>query len=419
MKISIPGIVFIVGGLLGHAGLHAQSNSSPYSILGIGDLEDNMYNRTSGMANTGIAYRNSQYLINNNPASYAVLANQLFIAELGGRGRLINYSGSDINSTNNKTKDFAIRRLSLGMRLTKWWGSSAGLMPFSTANYNFYGTKYIQGTQMSTPATYEGSGGVNQVYWANGFKITKNLSVGINSSLLWGSLQQKETLTSTDLATSLATQKNIYLINTYFNYGAQYFARLNKKWDLGLGVTYAAPRDLKAQYTATITSGTGTQISNNIIKNDFFQLPANFGGGLTLTRNKSLTIAADYKYANWSSTHYQGMDYQLVNSNRISAGVESSKKVTYYNTSVEKIYWQMGAYYSNSYLQVYGRQLQDRGVTVGLGVNSKRSTLGYHIGLNYGILGSRANGLIRENYFAINLSFSYREIWETRGKKYF
>ena len=74
----------------------AQGNFSPYSQMGIGDIEDEYYNRTSGMASTGIAYRNNRYLINNNPASFSGLTNQVFTLEMGVRGSLINYYGTPV-----------------------------------------------------------------------------------------------------------------------------------------------------------------------------------------------------------------------------------------------------------------------------------------------------------------------------------
>jgi hypothetical protein len=64
----------------------SQTNNSPYSVLGIGDIEDNYFNRTNGLANTGFAYRNNRSLVNNNPASLTALENQWFIGEIGLRG---------------------------------------------------------------------------------------------------------------------------------------------------------------------------------------------------------------------------------------------------------------------------------------------------------------------------------------------
>ncbi|HJU45491.1 MAG TPA: hypothetical protein VJ647_01855, partial [Chitinophagaceae bacterium] len=54
----------------------AQNISSPYSIIGIGDLENSYFNRTSGMANTGLSLRSNYILHQANPASYSALDNQ-------------------------------------------------------------------------------------------------------------------------------------------------------------------------------------------------------------------------------------------------------------------------------------------------------------------------------------------------------
>jgi len=72
----------------------AQNNNAPYSQLGLGDLEDGYYNRTSGLANTGIAYRSNRFLINNNPASFSGLTDQYYTMEIGLRGQYISYAGT-------------------------------------------------------------------------------------------------------------------------------------------------------------------------------------------------------------------------------------------------------------------------------------------------------------------------------------
>jgi hypothetical protein len=195
--------------------VHAQNVSSPYSIIGIGDIESSYFNRTSGMANTGIAYRNDRYLILNNPASLSSLQSQLFNVELASRGKFVKFTGNNLPS-NLTGKDFSVERISLGMRINKWWGSSFGLVPFSTSNYSFSGTESLQGTNITLPVEYDGSGGVNRYFFANGFKITKNLSVGINTSFLGGSLTQLDSLVSPDLSTALFTTRNIYIRDWYF-----------------------------------------------------------------------------------------------------------------------------------------------------------------------------------------------------------
>ena len=100
---------------------YSQNVSSPYSIIGIGDIENSYFNRTSGMANTGIAYRMTNMIILNNPASLSDLQSQLFLVELAARGKFVNYSGTALPKQNGK--DFSVERISLGIRINKWWGA--------------------------------------------------------------------------------------------------------------------------------------------------------------------------------------------------------------------------------------------------------------------------------------------------------
>ena len=397
----------------------AQNNSSPYSILGIGDIEESHFNRTSGMANTGIAYRNNGYLINNNPAAYSELNDQVFFVEASARGSFISYYGSAINSENDQTRDFAIERFSLGIRVNKWWGSSVGFMPYSTANYSFTGQKSIQGSNIFTSADYEGSGGVNQFYWGNGFRITKHFSIGINAAYLNGTLSQKETLGSTTVSDQVVTTKNVYLRNFYPTYGMQYYTKVTKKWDLGLGATYAYKKSLKAEYTSTVTNGANTTISDNVTKDDYFTLPNTTGVGITLKKNKKITFAADYRYQAWSDLNYKGFNYYLQNSNRMSVGVELSRRKQGYQNSVETVFYQAGLFYSNSYLNVNNEQLKDMGLSIGLGFNSKRNALGYCFAFEYGIRGTQNSGLIQEKYGRFTITLSYRDFWLTKGRKYY
>ncbi|MDP4283804.1 MAG: hypothetical protein Q8891_05235 [Bacteroidota bacterium] len=395
----------------------AQNVSSPYSIIGIGDIESSYFNRTSGMANTGIAYRNGQHIILNNPASLSDLQNQLFLVELSSRAKFATYSGTSING-NLSGKDFSVERLSLGIRIKKWWGSSVGLMPFSTSNYSFSGTKYLQGTNTSLPVEYQGSGGVNRYYFANGFKITKNLSVGINTSFLGGSLTQNDSLFSPDLTTDLITTKNIYIRNWYFEYGLQYHIPISKKWEADFGATYAHKTGLRAEYSALVMDTNGDTLSNRVTKNDYFTLPNSTGFGISITKDKKISFLADYRFQDWTSLNMKGINYSLVNSSRYSAGIDYSRIKEYSGVLYETFNLQAGVFYHKSYLKIGNDQINDRGFTLGAGVNSKRSLFGYHFAFEYGVRGTQTSP-VKENYTGITISISYKDFWNTKGKKYF
>ena len=141
----------------------AQGNFSPYSQLGIGDIEDDYYNRTSGTANTGIAYRSNRFLINNNPASFSALTNQYFSMETGLRGSFIDYSGTPVDPSSTQSGDITFRRLVLAIKAAKHWGTSIGLVPYATSNYEWNVPYFLQGSnQQVANHYYTGHGSVNK-----------------------------------------------------------------------------------------------------------------------------------------------------------------------------------------------------------------------------------------------------------------
>ena len=408
--------------LLSCCKLYSQNTNSPYSILGIGDIENNYYNRTGGMANTGLAYRNDKYAINNNPASYSALQKQFFTFEISGRAQFVSYKGTPLNGSSADGKDFAIKRLSVATKINKWWGSSAGITPYSTSNYSFNSVKNIQGTNATVPVTYDGTGGVNQVYWGNSFQLFKHFSVGVNASYLFGSLTQTENLVTDGLATTLTTTRQTFYKNFNFVYGAQYYTPIGKRWDVSLGGTYQPAHHLAADATVTVTDN-ATQISSTSDdkKSADFKLPNSSGAGFSITKDKKYTLSGDYKYSGWAATRFAGGNYSLKNSSRASLGFEISNKVK--NTIFEKNFMQAGIYYGTSYLSVNGQQLDEKGLTLGYGLfrlkdRFGQSTLGLSLGLDVGQRGTTANGLIKENYVNFTITVSYRDFWRTSGIKY-
>jgi len=397
----------------------AQNNTSPYSMLGIGDIESSYFNRTSGMANTGIAIRNNRYSILNNPASLTAMDDQFFSFELALRGRYINYTGADIVPGNSTSLDFSVKLLSLAIKANKWWGTGVGFMPFSVSNYLFSAQKFIQGTTESTPALYEGTGGVNQVYWANGIKIGKHISAGVSLAYLFGSLSQTESVASSSIATALITTNEIYLHSPYFSGGAQYYTGIGKHWDLTIGGTYNRKATLKAEYSSKVSTTATDTLSYAITNNNYFKLPEGYGAGISLVKDKKYTFTADYRFQNWSDLQEKGNQYALVNSNRYSAGFEiSQKRITWGNFLVESMFYQAGLFYSNSYLQINNQQISEKGFTAGLGFNSKRNAMGVAFALEVGQRGTTTSNLIKETATSFSMTISYRDFWNTKGKKY-
>jgi hypothetical protein len=402
----------------------AQNNNVPYSQLGLGDLDDGYYNRTSGLANTGIAYRSNRFLINNNPASFSGLADQYFTMEIGLRGQYISYAGNQVNVASTESADLTFRKLILGIKLTKHWGSSIGILPYSTQNYEFNAPYDISGTTIQIANHYyQGHGSVNRAYWANSYEFFHHLSIGIDASYIFGQLNQNDIIQSTvNGGTLVSTTNNTNLQNVYLTYGMQLYGRIGKTWNYAIGGTYSSKAALLAASTKLVLNNDSVTLQNIQNQEGYMYLPQAWGLGIALTAKQKYTFVADYRYQNWngvsSLNSYPGQGYAIASAERGSVGFEISKKKTFYNTRVELSYIQTGLYYENSYLQINGQQIKDYGVTAGFGVNSLKSPMAYSIVFQYGVKGTTQNDLIRENYADVTFLLNFGQIWYTKGRKF-
>lgn len=192
---------------------------------------------------------------------------------------------------------------------------------------------------------------------------------------------------------------------------------MSKKWVVNLGATYSPQTPLRAQTTSLIKDGKGDTLSNQIVTSTIFSLPTYTGFGISVVKDNKLTFVADYRRQQWSPLNESGINYRLVNSSRYSGGVEYSKQKDYLGAKYELLSLQAGIFYDKSYILLNNQQINDKGLTIGFGANSRRSTLSYHVVFEYGIRGSQ-NAPVKENYGSITIGLSYKDFWYTKGKKY-
>jgi len=403
-------VLFISAGL-------AQTNNQPYSIHAIGDITDNIINRTSGLASTGLAYRNNRYIITNNPASLSALDNQFFCGEIGVNGQYIDYTGNSVSPSNHQSSDITFKRFAMGTKIFRHWGSAIGLVPYSEENYEYTGYQSIGGSGALLPTYNQGYGGINKVFWANGYDFLNHFSIGITTSYLFGSITNKNIMFGQGTSIYLSSNNNTFFNSIYLDYGLQYYGSISSHWDFTIGAVFANQQNIRTE-----TNNNVINLDSNVLRNKIttgtYEIPTSYGLGFSLTMNKKYTLVADYKFQNWSNLRSSTGDFFYENSQRASVGLEISNKKVAFNQLYETSFFQAGFYYNKTYLIVNGVPINDIGGSVGMGVNSKRSPLSFLVVLQYGIRGTTDNNLLRENYMNLSFIFSMRDFWYTHGRKF-
>lgn len=146
----------------------AQITSSPYSRYGVGDVSAKGFGQNFALGGTYVGLQNdttAMFFINNgNPASYANM--RLVTAELGA-----NYVRTELESASAKKtiNNASLGYIALAFPFKKWWGASMGLIPYSSVGYKISDEQDIANIG-NVKFLYEGTGGINQVYFGNGIR---------------------------------------------------------------------------------------------------------------------------------------------------------------------------------------------------------------------------------------------------------
>jgi len=406
--------------------LHAQTNTSVYSMLGIGNIRADNYDYGSGMGGATSSLRDGRYILESNPASLPFLDDHFFAIELNGTFQSINYTGNAITEA-TRSNQSQFQRFAMATKFTPWWGGAWGLKQYSSSNYSLYGQKNIIGTSDYITTYYEGTGGLNEVYFSNGWRLGKNFSLGLKSAYIFGNMTQTEYMyTANYIGTQLNTANRLFYQGFNFTGGLQYQGNISDRVRLGLGVTATKKTTLTGDRSLSMSSGDPDNgaptniISDSSLGDTRFNLPDQLGGGISLTYDRTFTLASDYHYGKWEDVgnSTNGYNYGYNNSSQLSFGLSyAPRKVFMYNgqyVEMEKYRIQAGTYFNTEYVNMYGQQIMDKGVTLGVGLFSRRSSLSYLLNFQYGSRGTTVNNLIKENYFKIGVTLSYRDLWKKR-----
>jgi hypothetical protein len=457
--------------LSGTAVLAQISTSSPYSRYGIGDVTGKGFVQNFSMGGACIGVQNDTLAIptvfinSGNPASYA--NTQLTSIELGAVYNRVILQ----NETDRKTvHSAAINYLALAFPITKWWGTTVGLTPYSAVGYNVSDHQEIPNIG-GVDFLYEGKGGVDQLYWGNGFKplyglsgrfvkskkyalllqekkftelrriykrrnAWKGLSMGVNASYMFGSFEntRRSIFDPAGSFFNTRTGTTTRFSDIYFDYGTQYSfiidslrgRDLTENVRVTFGATFAAETDISARVDSLSVNYFYGSLGNEIVRDTIsmsqntegsITFPLTFGFGASIKKGTRWMFAADYAVQNWSN--YKAFDKSpgLKNSSRISIGAQFVPKNKGIGSNYfTRVNYRMGLRYATTALELKSTRLNEYGVSAGLGFPVGRGFSMFNVGAELGTRGTIQNGLIKENYLKIIVGFTMNDRWFQKAK---
>ncbi len=408
------------------ANTQAQTGiNSPYSRYGLGQLYGENLNTVSvSMGGLGIAVHDPTALNPSNPASYGSLDSASFLFEVGVAANITNLKTTTLSENGY---DATLNYIFAGFPITRWWRSGIGIMPFSKIGYNVEVT--VEVPEFSDVVhSFTGSGGLNRVFWGNGFNITNNLRAGVDITYLFGESTRVSKIYYPDSIYIFGTvvERTVRAADFVFDYGVQYDFDINERIQATVGLIYANRFNLSSKYSnlsKTILGGNPGEIEyvKDTVeftpeeKGDII-LPERLGVGFAVNRANNWLVGIDFEWQKWEDFSAFDVQDSLSNSWRVALGGEYTPKHTNISSLFKRLTYRAGFRYNQSYLNFYGNQISEFGISFGVSFPMKSSKTGIDLGMEIGRRGTTNDNLIQENFFNFSLGISIQEHWFQKRK---
>ncbi len=400
---------------LNFCSVRAQSEgltSSPYSLYGLGTINQSSIGRTNGMGYTGIGLKTSNQINNLNPANYALIPEGSFFYDIGIKGEYNQYS----NKADSETKTtINFSNIALAFRVAEGLGAGISLVPYSEVGYSLIGINTnIEGTDETFESNVNGIGGLSELKFNLGYSVLPNLRLGANASILFGNIEENEAFVINQSAFSSEETTNYSGIR--LGLGMHFDISEN----FTIGSTVQLPTSLKGNIKRSITKSLdGTEITVEDGESDTsadFNMPLEVGIGMSANILESFTVSADYKKNYWDATGQTESLGSYADQDIFGIGLEYVKDPTSYKYT-DRIRYRTGFNYDNGYLSINGKKVDGYNITAGIGIpvgQGQKSMM--NLSYSYGSKGQIQNILIKENFHLLTLNLSLEDLWFQKRK---
>ncbi|MBE0638845.1 MAG: hypothetical protein IH598_10025 [Bacteroidales bacterium] len=421
----VGSLLCVMLSLINSVGFSQASVNSPYSRFGMGDLATRKATYNFSMGGVANAIYSPQYVNPFNPAANAGIDTLSFIFS----GGLISKFGTLSTENGSSPSNFAsLGYLLFGFPVTRYIKSSIGLTPYSNVGYKVIASEIVPEVG-KTDYYFEGSGGSNEFFLSTSIEPIKNLSVGVKASYLFGKSQRSQVVFFPDSVGYINTRidNQVDLGDFYFDFGAQFHKPLSNGMTLGFGGIYAPSQKIKSirNYIsrAYFPTAIGVESYRDTIEMQLdtkgsVTIPDKYGVGLMLKNKDKWLVAADFNWQYWSKFEAFGVKDSLTNTFQFSMGGEYLPSDRSIDTYWKKIKYRAGFNFNQTYLNLQNTQINEFGISFGMGLPIPRSFSTLNLGFELGRRGTTTSNLIQENYIKINVGVSIWERWFVKKRYY-
>lgn len=413
----------------------AQIGSSPYTGVGIGEINRQGFIHNYGKGGVGIAHGSVWYINTLNPAMLVFNTLSSFEVGLTTDTRKIS---DGISSQTNTSGNLSYLAFAFPMISNKW-SMSVGMNPYSFINYDFQNTSLVLGSDSTEVVEiFNGKGGINQYYIANGFQLFKGFSAGFKVSFFAGStikdqfsaLGPFEIIEGREVEAVFASGrvKQDYSLGLGVNLGVSYRISLKETDAITISAIYDVRSKLNTERLDRLEARTYNNeyrpiyiidtLKNNTLSDNsgHVTIPAKLGVGIAYQKSNKLVLEANFTTQDWSKfKNFEGSNENLQKSWYSGFGIEFTPNPVSAKTYFGRVTYRAGFNYEAQPYYFNNTQINEYGVSAGASFPISRVS-NLNIAFKYGQRGSTENGLLSENFYRISFGATFNDKWFNKRK---
>lgn len=425
----------------------AQENS-PYSRFGIGDLHKQSLSSQKGFGHLGAAVQTRNRINTLNPASYAAIGLTTFEPSI-----YFHRSNFTISDSTYQSDDASIEHFVFGFPITDTWGLVLGILPYASSNYHFETTGFSNQNQTAFAESFKGDGNLYELILGSG-RTFGNLSVGLQTGLIFGRYNTINLLSfpeSTNILNTRKVEANRFSAFTGLA-GVQYRLNLyssdpdkadpNRVQYLMFGATANGALSLNVTqdrlwqrfvYTGTNNVSvidTISMVQDNKISSS---LPVGFSAGVSYNLffqqnqlRRQLMIGAEFESQLWSEVEDVLHGTALGDYQRVSFGLEYTPHVPTFQQLLrqieegaggrldnyfQRVSYRVGGYFGNTPVEIDGQQVNEFGITFGIGLPVRSFFNKINLSIEAGSRGDENGRMFNENFIRGYIGFTLNDRW--------
>lgn len=394
----------------------AQTSSSTYSALGIGEFNYSGLTQNQGMGGMGISYGTGWQANNVNPA--ITTKNTIFNFQAA-----LNYKSINVDNGTEASKvdggGLSYIAISLPIKSGKFT-SGLGLGQITSVNYRLRVESQVTNSDFTANNFLRGDGGISEAYVNFGYLLAKNLSIGFHGSYLFGStIRSNQLIVTNENGVTVGSPSEYYerltVSDVGFKVGGHYQLKVSEKGNLHFGAIYQKLGDVNGTgfaKLAAIGQASDPDTDGDLIANDVkgsIYIPNRYGFGVTYEKMNKFALALEGQFQDFAQyQNFFGEELDLQETKKVALGFQIVPNYLSFDNLLMRATYRVGLEWMQTPYYLNQTNIDDIGLTLGASIPVNQLSL-VNLAFKAGRRGTLDNGLIRENYVNFTLGFSLND----------